>query len=436
MAFMLLTKNDKTQQADLKGWVDAINKSQAVIEFTPEGIILNANDNFLNTVGYTLAEIQSQHHRLFVDPADHNSPAYSQFWQRLAQGQFDQGEYKRLGKHGKEVWIQASYNPVFDDKGNVVRVVKFAADVTKQKHEALQVRDTLASLDRSMAVIEFTPDGKILTANDNFTKTVGYSLSEIQGQHHRLFVDPAEQNTTAYKHFWDSLKRGEFNGGIFRRMGKGGREVWIQATYNPIFNDKGEVVKVVKFATDITTTYQAKEEAKHSLQTAAAATEELNASIAEIAQNMADVQTGVNEAQRRVEASDSSARELGEASADMGKIVSIISGIADQINLLALNATIESARAGEAGKGFAVVANEVKTLALQTKEATGQINGQIARMQQVASVVVNSLGDINTSVSGMTAAIASVSAAAEEQTSVTAEFSSTMQHVSMQVNRI
>jgi methyl-accepting chemotaxis protein len=433
---MLLTKNDKTQQADLKGWVDAINRSQAVIEFTPQGVILNANDNFLKTLGYTLAEIQGQHHRLFVDPAEVNTPAYTQFWQKLASGQFDAGEYRRIGKHGTEVWIQASYNPVFDDKGKVVKVVKFATDTTQQKYQALDNNGKMVALNRSQAIVEFTPDAKILTANDNFLKTVGYTLAEIQGQHHRLFVDPSEHNAPSYRQLWEALKRGEFQGGSFKRLGKGNKEIWIQATYNPILDDRGNVLKVVKFATDITNAYQAKEEAKHSLQTAAAATEELNASIAEIAQNMADVQTGVNEAQRRVEASDSSARELGEASADMGKIVSIISGIADQINLLALNATIESARAGEAGKGFAVVANEVKTLALQTKEATGQINEQIARMQQVASVVVSSLGDINTSVSGMTAAIASVSAAAEEQTSVTAEFSNTMQHVSMQVNRI
>lgn len=416
--------------------VSALHRSQAVIEFTPEGTILTANDNFLRVVGYTMAEIQGQHHRLFVLPEERDSLAYRQFWQRLGQGQCDVGEYRRVNKAGTTFWIQASYNPVTNASGQVVRVIKIASDITQQKEKALDAAGQLQALDRSQAVIEFTPEGTILTANDNFLRVVGYTMADIKGQHHRLFVTAEERDSSAYRQFWESLRRGEFQTNQYKRVGRGGREVWLQATYNPIVDEKGQVVKVVKFATDVTGTVQAKEEAKVSMQTCAAATEELNASIADIAQNMANVQLGVSQAQQRVQASDQSARELGHAASDMGKIVTIISQIADQSNLLALNATIEAARAGEAGKGFAVVANEVKVLAQQTKEATTQIGGEIVRMQQVANTVVGSLDEINTSVSGITEAVTSVSAAAEEQTSVTAEFSKTLQLVSMQVSRM
>ncbi len=237
---------------DLLGQIAAINKSQAVIEFDLVGTILKANDNFLNTLGYTLAEVQGQHHRMFVEPGYRESAEYKQFWEKLGRGEYDTGEYKRLGKGGKEVWIQASYNPVLDAAGKPYKVVKYAADVTAQKLRNADFEGQLAAIGKSQAVIEFDLTGKILTANDNFLKTLGYTLAEVQGQHHRMFVEPAYRDSSEYKLFWEKLGRGEYDAGQYKRIGKGGRTVWIQASYNPIRDLNGRPVKVVKYASDIT----------------------------------------------------------------------------------------------------------------------------------------------------------------------------------------
>jgi methyl-accepting chemotaxis protein len=237
---------------DLLGTVAAITRSQAVIEFTLDGKILTANDNFLRTLGYSLAEIQGQHHSLFVEPATRASPEYRMFWDKLGRGEFDAGQYKRIGKGGTEVWIQASYNPVLDSAGRPVKVVKFATDITADKLKAADHEGQLKAVSKAQAVIEFALDGKILSANDNFLRTLGYGLAEIQGQHHSLFVEPAARATSEYRMFWDKLARGEFDAGQYKRIGKGGKEVWIQASYNPILDMNGKPFKVVKYATDIT----------------------------------------------------------------------------------------------------------------------------------------------------------------------------------------
>ena len=188
----------------------ALNRSQAVIAFRSDGTILDANDNFLQTVGYPLNAIRGQHHRMFVEEAEQESPAYRGFWAALARGEYQSAEYKRVAKGGREVWIQASYNPIMGPGGKPVKVVKFATDITAQKLFSMDAQSKLAALDRSQAVIEFTPDGTILTANTNFLGALGYRLEEIQGQHHRLFVDPAEREGSEYRAFWVALGRGEF----------------------------------------------------------------------------------------------------------------------------------------------------------------------------------------------------------------------------------
>lgn len=232
--------------------VRAINRSQAIIEFSIDGTILRANENFLKTVGYSLADIRGKHHSLFVDPGERDSPDYKAFWKRLAAGTFQSGEYRRIGKGGREVWLQASYNPILGPLGQAARVVKVASDITAQKRIALDAAGKMAAISRAQAVIEFTLDGTILDANENFLATVGYGRDEIIGQHHRLFVDAREQGTPAYKAFWEALARGTFQAAEFRRLGKNGREIWLQASYNPIFDTLGRPFKVVKFATDIT----------------------------------------------------------------------------------------------------------------------------------------------------------------------------------------
>ncbi|TDF35206.1 methyl-accepting chemotaxis protein [Alteromonadaceae bacterium M269] len=242
----------KIQNANFSGQMEAISKSQAVIEFNMDGTIITANDNFLNAMGYTLDEIQGQHHSMFVEHAYKNSADYKAFWGRLNHGDFETGEYKRLAKGGREIWIQASYNPIFDLNGNPFKVVKYATDVTAQKIQNANFSGQMEAISKSQAVIEFNMDGSIITANDNFLNALGYTLDEIQGQHHSMFVEHAYKNSADYKAFWDRLNHGDFETGEYKRLAKGGREIWIQASYNPIFDLNGNPFKVVKYATDVT----------------------------------------------------------------------------------------------------------------------------------------------------------------------------------------
>ena len=246
--------------AELKAKMAALDKVQAIIEFETSGTIITANNNFLATMGYQLAEIQGQHHRLFVTPEYAASQEYQQFWDKLNRGEFVAAEFRRIGKNGKEVWIQASYNPIADRNGRVFKVVKFATDITQQKLQTADYSGQIEAISKSQAVIEFNMDGTIITANDNFLNTMDYRLEEIKGQHHRMFVDPAYANSTEYKQFWEQLNRGEFSTDEFKRFGKGGKQVWIQASYNPIRDMNGKPVKVVKYATDITEQKQQAEE--------------------------------------------------------------------------------------------------------------------------------------------------------------------------------
>jgi len=244
--------------ADYQGKIEAINKSQAVIEFNMDGTILTANDNFLNTLGYTLMEIEGKHHSMFAEAGYANSAEYKAFWERLNRGEYDTGEYKRIGKDGKEVWIQASYNPIADLNGKPFKVVKYATDVTDVKLKSANFGGQIEAISKSQAVIEFNMDGTILAANDNFLNTLGYTFSEIEGKHHSMFAEASYANSAEYKAFWEKLNRGEYDTGEYKRIGKGGKEVWIQASYNPITDLNGKAFKVVKYATDIT-------EQKHAL---------------------------------------------------------------------------------------------------------------------------------------------------------------------------
>jgi methyl-accepting chemotaxis protein len=252
---------DKEESIETTGKLAALDRAQAVIEFNLDGTIITANQNFLTVLGYTLEEIQGKHHGMFVEDAYRAGPEYKLFWQKLNAGEYLSDEYKRIGKGGREVWIQASYNPIFDDKGKPVRIVKFATDVTEQKKISADSAGQLAAISRAQAVIEFNLDGTIITANDNFLKVLGYSLDEIKGKHHGMFVEDSYRASAEYKAFWQKLTTGEYLSDEYKRIGKGGREVWIQASYNPIFNLNGKPYKVVKFATDVTVQYKLREEA-------------------------------------------------------------------------------------------------------------------------------------------------------------------------------
>ena len=237
---------------DHQGQIAAISKAQAVIEFQMDGTIITANDNFLNALGYTLDEVKGRHHSMFVDEAYKQSAAYKEFWAKLNRGEYDAAQYKRIGKGGREVWIQASYNPIFDLDGKPFKVVKYATDVTHQKLQNADYEGQIAAISKAQAVIEFTMDGAVITANENFLKALGYRLEEIKGRPHSMFVEESYKQSAAYKEFWSALNRGEYQAAEYKRIGKGGREVWIQASYNPILDLNGKPFKVVKYATDIT----------------------------------------------------------------------------------------------------------------------------------------------------------------------------------------
>jgi methyl-accepting chemotaxis protein len=242
----------RTRPDDSTAVLAAVGKSQAVIEFALDGTILTANHNFLSTLGYTLEEIKGRHHSLFVEERERSSPEYREFWAKLNRGEFLSAEYKRIGKGGREVWIQASYNPILDGSGVPTKVIKFATDITEQKQLNANFSGQIDAIGKSQAVIEFSLDGTILAANDNFLGALGYRLDEIKGKHHSLFVEESYRQSAEYREFWAKLNRGEFLSDEYKRLGKGGREVWIQASYNPIRDLNGKPFKVVKFATDVT----------------------------------------------------------------------------------------------------------------------------------------------------------------------------------------
>ena len=419
----------KIRSLEDAGKISAIGRAQAVIEFNLDGTIITANENFLATVGYRLDEIQGRHHSMFVGAGERDSAAYCEFWAKLARGEFQSAEYKRFGNGGKEVWILASYNPILDETGKPFKVVKFATDISAQKLTNANFAGQIEAIGKSQAVIEFDMDGKVLTANENFLGALGYSLSEIVGKHHSMFVGAAERDSEAYRDFWARLNTGEFQSGEYQRVGKGGRQVFIQASYNPIRDLNGNPFKVVKYASDTTAQVIARkrsEKVRDMMESVAAGAEELNASVREISEAMTRSRDTASSAVGRVEAADQQAQRLTQAAESMSTIVQLIGNITGQINLLALNATIESARAGEAGRGFAVVASEVKNLANQAKQAADRIEQEISNLNGISVDVVAALESIKGAIQGVSEYVSSTAAAVEEQSTVTNEMSANM----------
>ncbi|MCU0118882.1 PAS domain-containing methyl-accepting chemotaxis protein [Pseudomonas sp. B2M1-30] len=366
----------------------AISRSMAMIEFTPDGIVLDANDNFCKTMGYTAEDVRGKHHRIFCEEVFYRSEEYAKLWRDLAHGEPISGTFLRLDKSGREIWLEASYMPVYDQDRQVRSVIKVASDITARVNKEHEEESMLAAIGRSMAVIEFTPEGNVITANENFLKTMQYSLGEIVGHHHSLFCHRVEAESAQYKAFWASLNRGEYHSHRFERKNKSGQTVYLEASYNPLFDAKGRLYKVVKFASDIThqmTTLQTAAESAHSTSV----------------QNDACAQKGSQVVQQTVQIIQDISRDLNEAALSIdavskqsdiiGTIVQTIRGIADQTNLLALNAAIEAARAGEHGRGFAVVADEVRSLAARTSQATVEIVEVVRKNHDLSLSAVSSM---------------------------------------------
>lgn len=460
----------KNQNDRVKSQMLAIDNSMAYIEFDAQGIIKDANKNFLGAVKYELDEIVGKHHRIFCDEVYRQSHEYEQFWEELCAGKTQTNEFQRVAKDGSIIWIQASYSPVADDAGAVKGVIKIATDITEVKVESINKQRQLEENYRNQAVIEFDQNGICQDANENFCRAMGYSLNEIKGQHHRMFVEESYSNSHEYEQFWRNLRDGKFQTAEFKRFGKGGREVWIQATYNPMFDVNGNVCKVIKFATDITKRKQAEESLKitlvkigensaeldkasqeitaissqmsnNSQQTAdkanavssaaeqvssnvanvATSSEEISSSVKEISMNAQNAAKVGNQAVEVSEQANLKIENLGNSSDEIGKVIKSITSIAQKTNLLALNAAIEAARAGEAGKGFAVVANEVKELARQTAAATEDISGKIEAIQQDTGDVVDSIAKIREIINQINDNQNTIASAVEEQTATVNE---------------
>ena len=455
---------------EMSSKLKALDRSQAIIEFQLDGTIITANQNFLSVIGYSLDEIKGKHHSIFAEPAFVASQEYKDFWARLQKGEFQAAQYKRIGKGGREVWIEASYNPLFDKSGKPYRVAKFATDVTSAKMRNAEMEGLVNAISRSQAVIHFELDGTIITANQNFLSVMGYALEEIKGKHHSMFAEPGFATSQEYKDFWARLQKGEFQAAQYKRIGRGGKEIWIEASYNPILDANGKPFKVTKFATDLTprknenrkladsfdtnvrsvvevlassaTEMQATaqslaaaaEETSSQSGAVAAATDELSASVNEIAQQVTLSTKIVTEAVQETGRSEELVGKLLSAAGKIGEVTSLISDIADQTNLLALNATIEAARAGEAGKGFAVVAAEVKKLAAETAEATEEISAQIASIQEVSSSTAQAIRSIADVIQRVSQISISISGAIEEQSAATREVASNIVGVQTAAN--
>ncbi|GKY42894.1 chemotaxis protein [Campylobacter jejuni] len=377
----------------------SIGNTMAVIEFTTDGVILEANQNFLTTMKYSLSEIKGKHHSMFCLPEVVNSSAYSDFWKDLRDRKARSGLFRRIAKGGIDVYLEANYLPISDNNGHVYKIIKFANDITQRHYEMLDLRNTIAAANRSMAIIEFKPDGTIITANENFLRTMDFNIDEIKGKHHSMFCDSNYRHSKDYVQFWEDLREGKFQSGKYIRYGRNNKKVYLEASYNPVKNDDGKIYKVIKFATDISEQVKKDQEKLCLISELAEKNDNLTQDGDRVIENTV---SNVQNIADMMSQSSNLVSSLNQQSDEIKSIIQTISDIADQTNLLALNAAIEAARAGEHGRGFAVVADEVRNLAERTGHSVNEITTTINSIRNVTSQVVESiksgLEDVNQSV--------------------------------------
>jgi methyl-accepting chemotaxis protein len=381
----------QARQAILEAERAALHGAMAVVEFTVTGQVLGASPIFLEMTGYSLDEVVGKHHSMFCEPAYGSSRENAALWQQLARGESAEAQFLHLRRAGEGIWVEASYAPVRDQGSGVQRVVQILRNSHERVLRAQAESSVMQAIDRSMAVIEFDLSGTVVRANENFLKVMGYRREEVLGQHHRLFCNPREVQDEAYRGFWAALNRGQYMSGQFQRVDKRGATVWLQATYNPLYDANGRLYGVVKFATDITREVEQRQTeskaARLAFETSRRTDEHTQLGTSVVQQTVTVVQSIADELQQV-------AMGIGALSAqseEIGSIVDAIRGIAEQTNLLALNAAIEAARAGEQGRGFAVVADEVRNLARRTSQATVAISDVVGKNRELARQAVTSM---------------------------------------------
>ncbi len=402
-----------TQDASqYKAFSDAVKRHNAYVIFTPDGIVTETNDKFAAIFGFSASELIGQHHGSLCFDEYKNSPDYAHMWRNLRSGQASTGQFRRRHRNGVTVWLEASYDPIVDEKGAVISVLKICADVTKQVETSEANRAISEALDRSMAVIEFTPDGTIITANNNFLTTVGYSLDEVRGKHHRMFC--FDDFYIDNPDFWDRLGSGKFESGQFKRKNAAGEMLWLEATYNPIYSPDGRVTRIIKFASDITRKVNEQNSIASASEHAVAISEETSQIALRGTESLANSVQFFNATLQEVDEANELIERLTAQSANIEQIVSTIRGIADQTNLLALNAAIEAARAGDQGRGFAVVADEVRQLAKRTSDSTIEIENVVGENKGLAQRARDKMSEVKNDVDANAEQIQSVQAVMDE----------------------
>lgn len=388
----------------------ALDQAVAEVEFDPSGTILKANARFCQTTGYAEQEIIGQHHRMFCDAEHAASPEYQAFWRRLGQGESFGGKFRRVRKDGQTVWLEATYFPVRESDGRISHVIKLANDVTASVLAADRSRGLIEAINRSSAIIEFDMEGRILEANPGFLTTMGYRAEDLIGRHHRIFCLPAYADSAEYADFWRQLKAGQFFSGLVERQTRQKNTIWLQASYNPVYDEHCRPCRVVKIASDVTARVLRAQAEHQSAETASEVSQSAETLSARGETVIREAIGQMDALSTRMNAASAQVAGLGQKTSQITSIVNTIKEIADQTNLLALNAAIEAARAGESGRGFAVVADEVRKLAERTALSTADISRMITEIQSETQAVIGSMGS---SLEGMNGGVKLVSEAGD-----------------------